>query len=252
MESITIDSLSVGKIKLTFSTPRAGKTLRMYVSEFLGSDTPPAEIQGLVDGFVTLPGYGDNPLRSDISGSLLTWENYGKALSLALSQSFSQPIGLLGNSMGAMESIYAALEDPSVIDHLVLYKIPNFGARRTNIRGKYAHVASSITDIESFQTFIRKAQGKVDDDVMAVLKSLKWQDAKKLYLGAAASDLNLTNIDQLTMPIYFLENPVEADTIHPLEAQTYLFNLLTGSKEKRVFQTIGLQEKVGTWVVLGR
>lgn len=250
MKSIEIDDFPLGRISLTLLSQSTDKVLRIYVGEFLGNATPPAELEGVVDGFITFPGYGNNPLHSNVSGSLLTWEHYGKALSLILAKLSFRPVGLLGNSMGAMTSIYAALEDPSLIDHLVLYKIPNFGDMRKNISGKYNHVSESIIDEKSFQIFVRKAQGKVDDNVMAVLESLKWKDAKKLYLGAAKSNLNLENISILAMPIYFLENPIELDAVHPLEAQEYLFTLMTGASTKKRIQASELREKAGSWVTL--
>ncbi|MBE9064097.1 hypothetical protein [cf. Phormidesmis sp. LEGE 11477] len=252
MELIEIDNSPFGKVSLTLCPHRNTDTLRLYIGEFLGTPTPPEELRDLVDGFVTFPGYGENPLPSKVLGESLTWQNYGTELSVLIAESFSQPVGLLGNSMGAMVAVCTAIERSSVIDHLVLYRIPTFGYLRTDMRGKYAHVAESITDEEAFRTFIQKVQGKVDDTVMSVLQSLDWQDAQKLYLGAAMSDLDLDNIDSLVTPAYFLKDRIELDSVHPVEAQNYLLSLMTKVRTKKTVQLSDLQETAGTWVQLDR
>ncbi|MEM9120639.1 MAG: alpha/beta hydrolase [Cyanobacteria bacterium P01_F01_bin.56] len=193
-------------------------------------------------GFVNLPGYNGVPLQADLPGECLNWQSYGKALAVLLKNSAVAPVGLVGNSMGAMIAIHAALFDHFLVDHLVLYKVPTFGCVRSNIRKKFLHVSKSIKGRKEFYEFIDDIQGKVSSDVLENLKMVGWENARKMYLGAAVSDLSSNELENLTMPVYFLRSSESEDAVHPPIACEHLFELISNSQDKRMIKLDDVQE----------
>lgn len=233
---------ALGQISLVLNKDARSGIKRIYVNDFLGDVRPPEELSVISHGFVNLPGYNGVPLQSELSGECFNWQSYGKALAVLLKNSAIAPVGLVGNSMGSMIAIYTALFDHSLVDHLVLYRVPTFGGMRPNIRGKYLHVSKSIKGQKEFYEFIDKIQEKVTSDVIKNLEMAGWENAKKMYLGAAVSDLKSNGLESLTMPIYFLRNSEAEDDVHPSIACEYLFKMISNSQDKRMIKLDDLQE----------
>lgn len=243
MTTTKIVESPLGRISITFNSEFTPGLSKIYINEFLGTAAPPQKLQDVVDGFITLPGYEGMPIKQDTPGKNLCWQVYGKAVAALLKNVVSKPVGLLGNSMGAMIAIYAALEPDSIVDHLVLYRVPTFGELRGEIHSKYGGIANSIVNDDVFNDFLTRIDSRENATFIRTLKAAGWQSAKKLYAGAANSDLNPSVLKNIRVPVYFLIDPEEVDEVHPETAKDKMFSLMTGKNAKEFIQLKDLKDK---------
>lgn len=226
----------LGAIKICACSGAAKSIDGLYIHEFLGAATPPAQLRALVSHYIVLPGDAEADLaRVNLAGDCYSWKVYGKAVASVIKE-VRKPVKLLGNSMGAMVALYATMEEPDWIEHLTLYKVPTFGLLREPMRQKYAHVAASIVSSDTFDTFVSRIEPHIERGIVQTLKSMEWETAKKLYEGAASSDLETSCLPQLAVPISFLEDSSQEDEAHPKQAQTQLYQLLTGTESKKIIK----------------
>ena len=236
MTTTTVVDSPLGNISITLNSRIDSTPTRIYIYEFLGNAFPPHKLREVVNGFITLPGYGGMSIKHNLPDESLCWQAYGDAVATLLKHSLKNPVGLLGNSMGAMIAIYAALKQSSAVDHLILYRVPTFGELRGDVHGKYRHVANSIVDKDTFENFINRIDSEENLTFVQTLKAVGWQGAKKLYASAAISDLESSLLKNINIPVYFLINPKEIDEIHPKTAQEKMVTLMTGTSTKEFIQ----------------
>lgn len=195
-----------------------------YIHEFFGDSSPPEQFHSMIDCSLILPGYEGAVLSDECEGNCLTWERYGRAVAEAI-QSIHLPFTLVGNSMGAMVAMYAAM-NTSLIDKIILYRIPRFGEARLSLRRKYQEISHSITDENTYTKFLVSINEHTDPSVIRVLEKTKWNIAKKLYEGASLSDLDLTVLHQIKQSVILVEHDFKKDHLHPKEAYDLLQSLL--------------------------
>jgi pimeloyl-ACP methyl ester carboxylesterase len=195
-----------------------------YIHEFCGESLPPEQFRSFVNCSFILPGYGEAVLAEECEGNQLTWERYGKAVAETIER-IHQPFTLVGNSMGAMVAIYAAAQT-SLINQLVLYRIPRFGETRLKLNEKYRGISHSITDEDTYVQFLKTIHENTSPSALNVLERTRWDIAKKLYEGASLSDFNPSVLMQLTQSVTLLEHEFEGDYLHPKEAHDALQSLL--------------------------
>jgi len=195
-----------------------------YIHEFFGDSSPPEQFHSMIDCSLILPGYEGAVLSDECEGNCLTWERYGGAVAEAI-QSIQSPFTLVGNSMGAMVAIYAAM-NTSLIDKIILYRIPRFGEARLSVRKKYQEISHSITDENTYTQFLKAINEHTDPSVMRVLEKTRWNIARKLYDGASLSDLDPTVLHQMQQSVILVEHDFKEDYLHPKEAYHSLQSLL--------------------------
>jgi pimeloyl-ACP methyl ester carboxylesterase len=210
-----------------------------YIHKLFGTVTPPQELASFVDFSLCLPGYAPAELFDGAQGYDLTWEMYGKYTAEILSV-INKPTILVGNSKGVMVAIYAAIQIPHLVKKLVFYRVPTFALERTYIKNKYAEIAASIMGEQEFQKFIGAIEDTTHPDVLQVIKTSGWNNAKKLYQGASLSDLNQELLEKIEQPVDFLEHTF--DKLHPKSARDSLFSLLLNSVNKRIIPIKKLTE----------
>lgn len=205
----------------------------VYISEFFGSPLAPKHLQSIVNCSISLPGYGDAILDSKCLGSLLTWKQYGNCLAIALKE-LNQPFTLIGNSQGAMVSIYCANMAPHLVQQLILYRIPTFLYLRTWLKEVYLNISKSINSEIDFREFIETIRPSTSPEIIKNLQYYGWIKSKKFYEGASFSDLDPIVLNSLYQPVFLLERDNLYDRIHPQEAFNLLYSLLPKQSRKKI------------------
>lgn len=159
----------------------------VYLPELLGLPAVPGELQPYLESqgynvseITVQPPYTREEL-DELSPEDLTWVAQARRAKLWLEQTFDQPPGLLGNSLGVMQAVNL-LHEGYQPRELWLYKIPTFGETRAIWPKKYRAWAEDVPDLLN-------RIGRSSEEKAGYLSGLGDSNIAKWLEGAALSDI---------------------------------------------------------------